>query len=215
MKKEVISNAVSNISSRYVEEAADFQAKEKPAEKHFRKHFTLGKAVAAFAMLLLVFAVSVPALAMMNFEPAYDLLYLLSPTVAQQLKPVQMSCEDNGIKFEVISANVEGGEATIFVSVQDLEGDRIDGTTMLVPGFSHDAVSSAQIMCSNISYSSKERIATFLIKIKQWDGFAGEKLTVRVWGLWNDRKENVTGNWSVTFPLERVESQADESNTPQ
>jgi len=211
MKKEAISNAVSNISSRYVEEAADFQAKEKPA----KKHFTLRKAVAAFAMIVLVFAISVPTLAVINFEPAYDLLYLLSPTIAQQLKPVQMSCEDNGIKFEVISANVEGDEATIFVSVQDLEGERIDGTTMLIPGFSPDAFSEAQIVCRNISYASKARTATFLITIKQWDGFAGEKLTIRVWGLWNSQNEDITGNWSVTFPLESVESQADESNTPQ
>ena len=47
-----------------------------------------------------------------------------------------MSCEDNGIKFEVISAYVEGNEAKIFISVQDIDGDRIDETTDLFDNFS-------------------------------------------------------------------------------
>ena len=127
MRKKDISDAIGNINDRYIEEAADFQI----GKKGVRKHFIMRRAVAAAATIMLVFTMSVPALAAADYEPAYNLLYKVSPTIAQKLKPVRMSCEDNGIKFEVISAYVEGSEAKIFISAQDIDGDKIDETTDL------------------------------------------------------------------------------------
>lgn len=97
----------------------------------YKKTFHLEESCAAAATIMLVFTMSVPALAAADYEPAYNLLYKVSPTIAQKLKPVRMSCEDNGIKFEVISAYVEGSEAKIFISAQDIDGDKIDETTDL------------------------------------------------------------------------------------
>ena len=90
-----------------------------------------------------------------------------------------MSCEDNGIKFEVISAYVEGNEAKIFISVQDIDGDRIDETTDLFDNFSINTPFDCSSSCENISYDTETKTATFLISISQWNekDIIGEKIT--------------------------------------
>ena len=48
-----------------------------------------------------------------------------SPAAAQSLKPVRMSCEDNGIRMGVEAASVEGSEAHVLLILKDL-GYRIE-----------------------------------------------------------------------------------------
>lgn len=187
MRTKIISDAVSNISDQYIEEAADFYMRNKSV----KKHIATGRAVAAAAVVVLVVVMSVPALAAANFEPAYNLLYTVSPTIAQKLKPVRMSCEDNGIKFDVISALVEGSEAKILVAVQDLEGDRIDETTDLFDSFSINTPFDCSSSCTNTGYDPETKTATFLIEISQWDqqDITGEKITVCVRKMLSNKQE--------------------------
>ncbi|RXS74217.1 DUF4179 domain-containing protein [Blautia faecicola] len=187
MTRRNISDAISNISNRYIEEAADFQI----GKKGVRKHFIMRRAVAAAATIMLVFTMSVPALAAADYEPAYNLLYKVSPTIAQKLKPVRMSCEDNGIKFEVISAYVEGSEAKIFISAQDIDGDKIDETTDLFDSYSINTPFDCSSSCENISYDTKTKTATFLISISQWNeqDIIGEKITFRVREMLSNKQE--------------------------
>ena len=117
MNAKKFSDAMSELDNKYIDEALNYKKKVK-------KPIWI-KWGAMVASLLLVFTMSVPALAAADFGPAYNLLYKVSPAIAQKLKPVRMSCEDNGIKFEVISAYVEGSEAKIFISAQDIDGDKI------------------------------------------------------------------------------------------
>ena len=187
MTRRNISDAISNISNRHIEEAADFQI----GKKGVRKHFIMRRAVAAAATIMLVFTMSVPALAAADYETAYNLLYKVSPTIAQKLKPVRMSCEDNGIKFEVISAYVEGSEAKIFISAQDIDGDKIDETTDLFDSYSINTPFDCSSSCENISYDTKTKTATFLISISQWNeqDIIGEKITFRVREMLSNKQE--------------------------
>ena len=59
-------------------------------------------------------------------EPVYSILYALSPALAQQFQPIQKSCVSNGIRMEVVSARLEGSTAQLYLTMQDLEGDRLD-----------------------------------------------------------------------------------------
>lgn len=182
-----ISDAVSNISSRHIEEAADFQI----GKKGVKKHFIMRRAAAAAAAIILAFTMSVPALAAADFEPAYNLLYRVSPAIAQKLKPVRMSCEDQGIKVEVISAYAEGSEAKIFISVQDIDGDRIDETIDLFDSYSINTPFDCSSSCENVSYDTKTKTATFLLSISQRNGqdMTGGKITFRVREMLSDKKE--------------------------
>ena len=84
--------------------------------------------VAIFAMiLLLVFMATAAAAAISEDFNAW--LYQLWPDAALKLMPVNMSCEDSGIRMEVMSAVVNQEEMYITFSLQDLEGDRIDKNT--------------------------------------------------------------------------------------
>ena len=77
---------------------------EKPAVR--RRGIRL---VALVAAMMLGMMGAFTALATVS-EPVNDLLYSLWPYAAQSLKPVQLSCEDQGIRMEVLSVAVEGQE---------------------------------------------------------------------------------------------------------
>lgn len=172
MNAKLFSEAMNEVNDMYYQEAANYQYKK----RGWIKWGTLA------ACLLLVFTMSVPSLAEAVFDPVYDLLYMVSPTIAQKLKPVRMSCADNGIEFEVISAYVEGNEAKIFVSVQDLEGDRIDETTDLFDSYEINTPFDSSSSCKNMGYDAETKTATFLISISQWNeqDIIGEKITFHV-----------------------------------
>jgi hypothetical protein len=74
--------------------------------------------VALVASLAVCFTLAVPAMAAADVQVAYEILYAVSPKIAQELKPVRMSCEDDGIKMEVISAYINGDKAEIYISMQ-------------------------------------------------------------------------------------------------
>jgi len=60
------------------------------------------------------------------FEDALRLEMESWPGIAEELKPVNLSCEKQGFRMDVISALVKGNEYWVVYSVKDLEGDRIN-----------------------------------------------------------------------------------------
>ena len=64
----------------------------------------------AVACLCLICGLAIPAMA--AFSPSfYELLYAVTPATAQFFKPVQRSCEDNGIRMEVTAAYIHENTA--------------------------------------------------------------------------------------------------------
>ena len=187
MNAKQFSDAMSELDGKYMDEALNYKRGANPNRKKFR--WTRWGSLAA--CLLLALTMSVPALAAADFDPAYQLLYRVSPAIAQKLKPVRVSCEDQGIKFEVISAYVEGNEARMFVSVQDLEGDRIDETTDLFDSYRIHTPFDCSGSCQRIGYDAETKTATFLISISQWDGqdMTGEKITFSAGEILSGKQE--------------------------
>lgn len=137
-------------------------------------------ALAAAAVLCIL--LTVPALAFAGVNQAYEVLYAISPAIAQTLKPVQMSCENNGVRMEVISAAVQGDRADIYISMQDLTGDRIDETVDLFDSYQINRPFDSSATCRLVSYDAQQKAATFLISITQWDkrDIGGDKVTFSV-----------------------------------
>lgn len=187
MKREIISGAVGSINSRYIQEAANYF--DQPREKRRRSHAVLSvrRLIALAAVIALCFAAAVPALAANNAS-AYELLYAISPGLAQKLKPVQLSCESDGIRMEVISSDIEGDMAYVYVSLQDLTGDRLDETTDLFDSYSINRPFDSSAGCENVSFDAETKTATFLITITQFGG------------------EEITGG-KITFTVDRILSQ--------
>ena len=124
---------------------------------------------------------TIPVLAA-TVEPIYQLMYMVSPSIAQFFIPVQESTEDNGIKMEVVSANIHDNVAEIYITMQDLTGDRIDGTTDLYDSYSINRPFDSSASCQRVGYDEKSKTATFLISITEWgkQKIAGDKITFSV-----------------------------------
>ena len=128
--------------------------------------------------ILLCMALTVSALAAADVEPVYNFLYQLSPAIAQKLKPVRMSCVDNGIELEVISANVEDDAAQVYIGLRDLEGDRVDATTDLFDSYRIHMSGNMSATCSFAHYDENTKTACFLVEIWADEGkFDRNKVT--------------------------------------
>ena len=143
-----------------------------------------GTAAAVF-LFCAVFSFSMPVLAV-HMEPVYQFLYLLSPKAAQYFMPVQMSSEDQGIRMEVISAYVHEDTAEIYVTMEDLEGDRIDGSTDLYDSYSIHRPFDSVGTCERAGYDPETGKVSFLITLKEqsedWSKhpIEGDKVTFSV-----------------------------------
>ena len=78
--------------------------------------------IIAFALVLVLGLAT--ALAATN-ENLNAVLYKYWPEAAAALMPVNLSCEDQGIRFEILSAIHKEDEMLVTYSLEDLEGDRV------------------------------------------------------------------------------------------
>lgn len=173
MRADPLMDAIGMIDDTTIQGARMHKAKRRP----YKRYATLA------AVLILCMLLTVPVLAFAGVDPAfYEMLYSISPAIAQTLKPVQMSCENNGIRMEVISANVQGDRADIYISMQDLTGDRINGTMDLFDSYHINRPFDSSATCQLVGYDAEQKAATFLISITQWDkkDISGDKITFSV-----------------------------------
>lgn len=154
MRADPLLDAIGMIDGATIQAARTYTVKRRPYRRY--------AALAAAAVLCVL--LTVPALAFAGVAPAYEVLYAISPAIAQTLKPVQLSCEDNGIRMEVISAAVQGNRADIYISIQDLTGDRIDETVDLFDSYQINRSFDGSATCQLASYDAQRKEATFLIR---------------------------------------------------
>ncbi len=121
-------------------------------------HFIL-----AFALILAIGMTT--ALAAFN-EDANDLLYRIWPQAAQTLKPVSLTCESQGIRMEVVSASLDGAESLVTLTMQDLEGDRIDETMDLFDSAILQLPYDGSGTCVQTGYDPETRTASFAVYMK-------------------------------------------------
>lgn len=157
MKTENLLNAIGDIREDWIDNA------RKP-HSGWRKF----QVIVAAVILCMVLAVS--GLAAADVDGVYEFLYAVSPDIAQTLKPVRMSCVDNGIELEVISAEVSGDTARIFIGLRDLEGDRVDDTCDLYDSYEINLPSDMIAGCSFAEYDEATDTALFLVEITRGDG---------------------------------------------
>ena len=171
MKTDLLIDAIGEIDDNKIRDAKLFTVKTK--KKSFNRSIVIAVAV------ILCITITVPVLAV-TVNPIYELVYQISPGLAQMLKPVQMSCEDNGIKMEVVSAAVYENEAAIYISLEDMtDQNRVDGTTDLFDSYHINIGFDSSASCRRVSFDEEAGVATFLISISQWNDqkIVGSKTT--------------------------------------
>lgn len=124
-------------------------------------------------------------------EATYQFLYQLSPRLAQSLKPVREACEDQGIRMEVVSVKLSDNTADIVVSLQDMEGDRLDETTDLFDSYSLNRPFGGSAGCQMLGFDAKSRTVYFAIHMEEQGGtsIAGSKITFSIKRLLSQKTE--------------------------
>ena len=152
------------------------EARELQETGRKQRYRVLRDVMAAVAVCLCIF-VGVPVVAS-NVEPIYDLMYRVSPKLAQKFSLVQKADEDQGIRMEVLSTYIHENEIQAYITLQDLEGDRIDETADLYDSYTikvpFDGYGSGGYQ--PVDFDEETRTATFLITLGIMSG-ESEELT--------------------------------------
>ena len=162
MNKDQLISAIGDIDESYIAEAHK--------NIHIKKHTLRPFDIAAAAMLCI--AAPLPFGVAAGSETAYQALYTIAPPVAQTFKPVQRSCTDQGIRIEVISADISDGKASFCLSVQDMEADRIDETIDLYDSYFIHMPFDSVGHCSFSEFDPETKTAYFVVHIERMDGKA-------------------------------------------
>ena len=165
-----------------------------------RVKLTPKKIVALAAALAVLLACAVPVAAAPVSRPAYELLYAVSPALAQRLKPVRRSDVKEGIQMEVISAEIKGDTAELLVAFRDLEGDRIDFSADLFDSYMIRSPYDAAGTCRRESWDEATGTAVFTVLLQNMGGkaYPGDKITFSVRELLVNKRDVD----NLTLPLE-------------
>ena len=140
-----------------VSDAAILDAKSHSCPKA-RRRVKWGVLAACLCLTLLL---AIPAMAA-AIPAFYQALYEISPSTAQFFKPVQMACEDQGIRMEVVASYLHENTAEIYIAMQDLEGDRLSASTDLLDSYSIHTPFDSSSRCALAGYDGETKTATFL-----------------------------------------------------
>ncbi len=114
----------------------------------------------------MIFMIALPAVAG-HIPRFYRLLYSFIPETADRFSPVELSCQDNGIKMEVEASYIHDDTAQIYISITDITGGRIDETVDLFDSYDINTVYDTSAHCEKVSFDADTDTATFLITIIQ------------------------------------------------
>ena len=131
--------------------------------------------IAAAVCLCIALALPVMAATIPSFN---RLVSLVSPQIAQKLQPIELVSVSNGIKMEVVAAMNDDDTVVVYLTMQDLTGNRIDESMNLLDGFS---ISGANMLTSEIvDFDAKTKTATLRLMGSGGDQLEGQKVTVRI-----------------------------------
>lgn len=186
------------VDEKLIQQAESPQKKGAKRVPLFRRRCMAGVIAA-----VLTIALSVPACAASN-GPAYDLLYALAPAAAQKLRPVRMSCEDNGVRMEVQSVCINGDTAEFYISMQALDGVSFNEQVDLFDSYQINTPFDNNGTCERVGFDPKTQTVLFWVQIRNKDGesIIGEKLTFSVRALLT-----VKNDFKGALPIEYAEQE--------
>ena len=166
--------------------------------KHTGGKQILCRILAALAVLALLVGIVLPGLAEEVEEPAaipelpgHCFLWMKDAELPDKLVPLNLSCESEGVRMELLYAAVNEQEALYIYSFQDLEGDRINmnGFSCL-PAFIHGMSTG---YCITLKYDEAEHKALYAgyIEHSYPDGFADSTLSLTASNLDVYRKSDL------------------------
>lgn len=181
MRSDTLQDAIGQVRDDYIIDAQDTSTKQR---------VSLWTRLSIAAVVCLFLVSTVPVMAAADNEKAYQFLYAISPAIAQRLKPVHESCEDQGIRIEVVSANIENSRAELLVSIQDMTESRLDNTTDLFDSYSIQMPYDSVGTCTMVSFDEEKGAALFLIDLSNMarEPMPGDKVTFSIGTLLSKKR---------------------------
>ena len=186
-RRAMAEGILAGIDDKFIEEAMNYNGEAgetlRAKQVTFKKRaWKLGIRMAACLALLTVISFSSLSVATASGSvKAYEYLYKLNPYLAERMTPVEKTCVDQGIEMKVAGIYVHGEIMDIFITMQDIEGDRIDDTTDLFDSYSINVNCDQWGGCTLVDYDEETKTATFQIMMGLYDHkIEGKKMTFSV-----------------------------------
>ena len=128
--------------------------------------------IPAIALLLLCIVTAVAGATSEDFN---SWLYRIWPDAATTLMPVNLGCEDKGIRMEVISARADNTELYITFSMQDLDENRIHEDTRAIASAQSSQVTNRLSKLAEPLYMKDEKTIVFGQKFFMEDSLQNHK----------------------------------------
>lgn len=137
-------------------------------------------------------ASSITVGAAMN-DDVKNLLWHISPEIAALLEPIESTVEYGGIKMEIVSAMQDEDMAVVYVTMQDVEGNRID-ETLDIYDFSMSKGRSFTVERIGFDPTTK----TAFVRFTSFNGSSTDKFKLKIRSFLSDKSVLE----DVTFPLD-------------
>lgn len=161
MKTDTFMNAVGMIDDRFLDV-------DTPRKVITHRKWT--KRIVSVAAAAALITCPLPTLTAFGVDSAYNILYHITPSVAQTFKPVQKTCEDNGIEMTVISAECSGSKASVYLAMHDTTGTCPDGEWDLYDSYRINVPHDMTGHCSFTEYDADTHTAYFVVHLETMDG---------------------------------------------
>ena len=161
MKTDTFLNAVGMIDEKYLN--IDIQ-------RNRITHHKLKKRIISITAAALLILSPLPVMTAFGADTAYQILYQITPAAAQTFKPVQKTCEDQGIEMTVISAERNGSEASVYLAMHDTTGTCPDGKWDLYDSYRINVPRDITGHCSFSEYDADTHTAYFVVHLETMDG---------------------------------------------
>ncbi|MDT0150192.1 DUF4179 domain-containing protein [Priestia aryabhattai] len=147
---------------------------EKAKSEQPRRTFKKAIVFPAAAALFLIGSAGVGAATFPSFN---HLLSLVSPDIALFLQPIETTSEDKGIKMKVVGAMNDDEMAVIYVTMQDLTGNRLDKTLDL---YDYTLTDGHMFNSQIVNYDKDTNTATLRIQANGGTNFNNKKIKLRI-----------------------------------
>lgn len=198
MDFESLTYSVSEIDDKYVTEAVEYFNRRKPARILKKLQVEL-----SFWGMMFVFGLTILFLmAALGYAWPYYLVNSVFTDAIMYMTPEKETCEDNGIIFTVESVSTEKAQATMYISIQDTQGNRVNAATQLEGYCGIFTIRDELVSCVMSEYDAVQNKATYQILIRHRNGknIEGRKLILRMYQFM-DGDEPVQGKWKVAVQV--------------
>jgi len=137
-------------------------------------------------------ASSITVAAAMN-DDVKNLLWHISPEIAALLEPIESTVEYGGIKMEIISAMQDEDMAVVYVTMQDIEGNRIDETLDI---YDYSMSKGRSFTVERIGFDPTTKTA--FVRFTSFNGSSTDKFKLKIRSFLSD----ISVLEDVTFPLD-------------